>query len=131
MDYLDVNKNGTIEFGEFLHWIARECGLSTNERNKKKKKNDMNERLQNLVMSLRSACKILLTEKRTIENKLLPLENGKIFLFLFLSFLFLFLLSSFFFQPLSHPSVLSLSLLPILFHMCLHTFRSQCNVYQV
>ena len=58
----------------------------------------MNDRLQNLVMSLRSACKILLTEKRTIENKLLPLENGTIFISS-LSFLplLLFIFFSFFF----------------------------------
>jgi len=76
MQQLDVNKNGTIEFGEFLHWVALQCGMSTNERNKKRKRSDLHNRLQNLINALRKSCKILLTEKRTIEAKLLPLENG-------------------------------------------------------
>ena len=76
MTHLDVNKNGTIEFGEFLHWISLQCGMSPNARNKKRKKNDLQDRLQNLVDAIRQACKILLTEKRAIEAKLIPLENG-------------------------------------------------------
>jgi hypothetical protein len=116
MSHLDVNRNGTIEFGEFLHWIARECGLSTSERDKKREKSDLHNRLQTFVMSLRAACKMLLTEKRTIENKLIPLENGTFSFHFFFSFsriqnkmkrnkikltllssFFFFLLSSFFF----------------------------------
>jgi len=61
---------------EFLHWVALQCKLSTNDRNKLRKKSDIHDRLQMFVLSLRKACKILLTEKRNIEMKLLPLEKG-------------------------------------------------------
>ena len=62
-----MNQNGFIEFGEFLHWTALQCGLSTNERNKERKKSDLADRMQNFVIAIRKAAKILLIEKRQIE----------------------------------------------------------------
>jgi Ca2+-binding EF-hand superfamily protein len=76
MEKLDVNKNGFIEFGEFLHWTALQCGLSTNERNKVRQRNDLADRMQNFVLAIRKAAKIMLVEKRQIEARLEPLRIG-------------------------------------------------------
>jgi Ca2+-binding EF-hand superfamily protein len=50
--------------------------MSTSERNKKRKRSEVHDRLQNFITALRKTCKILLTEKRNIEIKLRPLEIG-------------------------------------------------------
>lgn len=76
LEILDCNGNGFIEYGEFLHWVALQCGLSTSERNKKRKQSDLHDRLQNLVLCIRKAAKIMLIEKREIEARLAPLEKG-------------------------------------------------------
>ena len=50
--------------------------MSTNERNKERKKSDLADRMQNFVIAIRKAAKILLIEKRQIEARLVPLSTG-------------------------------------------------------
>ena len=76
VNVLDANKDGKVDFGEFLHWVAVECSRPTSEREKKRRRSEFHNELQNFVDAVRETSRILLNEKRQLEKKVVPLEEG-------------------------------------------------------